>query len=169
MVNWFLLSSIVIALVGYMTWTGQRLAPLRRRRPPIDLAQLSFTPEVVKFRARGEVLTIAAWHFPAPGAAQAVVIAYDSGTWRGRRFAASAPGLATDLIRNGFTVLMLDLRDPSERSATRVSYASRERRDLLGAVDWLLERGYSPDGIGVSRYSAAPNRPLSIIDQLNLV
>ena len=30
MMSWFLLSSVILALVGYMTWTAQRLAPPRR-------------------------------------------------------------------------------------------------------------------------------------------
>ena len=149
MVSWFLLAGVAFTLVGYMTRTAQRLAPLRRRRPPIDPAQLGPTPEVVRFRARGEVLTIAAWHLPAPGAVQAVIIAYDGGTWQGHRFAVHALGLAAHLRRNSFTVLMLNLRDPSERGTTRVTYGSRERRDLLGAVDWLLARGYALSTIGV--------------------
>src|SRR6185503_9494707 len=36
-----------------------------------------------------------------------------------------------------------------ERGTTRITYGSRERRDLLGAVDWLLAHGYVPGTIGV--------------------
>ncbi|HJZ50344.1 MAG TPA: prolyl oligopeptidase family serine peptidase [Roseiflexaceae bacterium] len=149
MLSWFLLSGVALALVGYMTRTAQRLSWPRRQPPPILPAQAGLTSEVVRFRARGEVLTIAAWHIPAPGAAQAVIIAYDGGEWQGHAFAINARDLAAHLIRTGVTVLMLDLRDPSERGTTRLTYGSRERRDLLGAVDWLLEQGYAPGSIGV--------------------
>jgi hypothetical protein len=132
-----------------MIRTTQPSQAFSRRRPPIDPTQAGLASEIVRFRARDEVLTIGAWHLPAPGAAQAVIIAYDSRECREPEFAVNTLELAAHLRRNGVTVLMLDLRDTSERGATRISYGGRERRDLLGAVDWLLEQGYARGTIGV--------------------
>jgi uncharacterized protein len=149
MSGWSFVFVVAIALVGYLTLIAQRSSPSHRQLPPIIPAQAGLKSEVVRFRARDEVLTIGAWYMPAPGAAQAVIIAYDSRECRNLEFVTNALDLAAHLHQYGLTVLILDMRDPSERGATRIAYGSRERRDLLGAVDWLLAHGYVPGTIGV--------------------
>src|SRR4051812_34992307 len=133
MPGWFFVAVVAIALIGCLTLIAQRSSPPRRQLPPIIPAQAGLSFEVVRFRARGEVLTIGAWYMPAPEAAQAVIIAYDSCECRDHELGTNALDLAAHLHRNGLTVLILDMRDPSERGATRIAYGSREQRDLLGA------------------------------------
>ena len=53
------------------------------------------------------------------------------------------------LIARGISVLMLDLRGHGESGGRRMTFGIRERYDLLGAVDWLLARGYRPGTIGL--------------------
>src|SRR5207247_5020959 len=53
------------------------------------------------------------------------------------------------IVEAGISVLRIDLRGHGSSSAARLSYGAAERHDVLGAVDWLLERGYDAGRIGV--------------------
>ncbi len=86
---------------------------------------------------------------PALGATHAVIIAHGVNGRRGREFIVSSRELVEQLVAHGFSVLMIDLRGHGESAAARMTYGIRERRDVLGAVDWLLARGYAPGMIGV--------------------
>ena len=46
-------------------------------------------------------------------------------------------------------MLMIDLRGYGESSDGRFTFGIRERQDVLGALDYLEERGYLPGKIGV--------------------
>jgi uncharacterized protein len=78
-----------------------------------------------------------------------VIIAHGVGGCRGREFTTHSLELVEHLIGSGFAVLVLDLRGHGQSGQARMTYGIRERRDLLGAVDWLLARGYAPGAIGV--------------------
>ena len=59
------------------------------------------------------------------------------------------PDLAVALSRRGFCVLMIDLRGHGQSGRARFGFGRTERRDVLGAVDWLVARGFRPGRIGV--------------------
>lgn len=146
------LSGVLAGLIGYYalaTVAAHRLTRPHRRLPRMTPATVGLAYEDVRIRARDEALNIAAWHIPAPEATRAVIIAHGIGGSRGREFTGSSFALVERLVSDGFSVLMLDLRGHGESDAARMTYGIRERRDVLGAVDWLLARGYAPGTIGV--------------------
>jgi fermentation-respiration switch protein FrsA (DUF1100 family) len=49
----------------------------------------------------------------------------------------------------GFGVLMIDVRGHGQSSDARFTFGLKERSDVLGAVDWLRQRGIAPGQIGV--------------------
>jgi dipeptidyl aminopeptidase/acylaminoacyl peptidase len=56
------------------------------------------------------------------------------------------------LHRNGFSVLLIDLRNHGRSGVTNghAGFGVTEYRDVLGAWDWLImERGFSPESIGL--------------------
>jgi dipeptidyl aminopeptidase/acylaminoacyl peptidase len=55
------------------------------------------------------------------------------------------------LHRNGFSVLLVDLRDHGDSEVEDARYANgtEEYLDVLGAWDWLTAGGVAPDRIGV--------------------
>jgi pimeloyl-ACP methyl ester carboxylesterase len=152
MIGWVLLSGAAAALAGYTALAAviaQRVTRSRRRFPNAEPSTVGLTYENVRLQARGEKLTIAAWHMPSPGATRAVVIAHGIGGCRGREFTVRSLDLMAHLVRSGFTVLAIDLRGHGESGPAPMTYGIRERRDVLGAVDWLLARGYTPGTIGI--------------------
>lgn len=152
MFKWGLIFGAVVALIGYVViavMAAQRLVQPRRRYSHMEPGAVGLDYEDIWFQARGEALNISAWHLPSPGATRAVVIVHGLNRCRGREFSPDSFKLVTDLVAKGFTVLMLDLRGHGESDAARQTYGIRERRDVLGAVDWLLERGYAPGSIGI--------------------
>jgi dipeptidyl aminopeptidase/acylaminoacyl peptidase len=152
MFGWMLLASVAAALAGSITLAtvaAQRLLRPRRRLPQSTPAEVGLAFEEVRFQARGEALTIAAWHIPAADSTRAVIIAHGVGGCRGQEFTVSSLPLVEHLVGSGFSVLMLDLRGHGASGAAPMTYGIRERRDVLGAVDWLLAHGYTPGAIGV--------------------
>jgi alpha-beta hydrolase superfamily lysophospholipase len=152
MVGWIVLSSAAAALLGYTavaTLAAHRLTRPRRRLPQSTPAQAGLAYESVALPARGEALIIAGWHIPAAGATRAVIIAHGIGGCRSREFTSDSIALMGRLVESGFTLLAIDLRGHGESEGARMTYGQRERRDVLGAVDWLLARGYAPGAIGV--------------------
>ena len=117
------------------------LAAARRQAPkPLqrDLMQVSFPARDGRGRVDGWYL---ASHAPAGQPAVAVLLHRQEA----RRVDASRPpqfGLAQVLAAAGFAVLVIDRGDQGAGSRTGITEDHHERFDMLGAVDWLRERGH---------------------------
>jgi dipeptidyl aminopeptidase/acylaminoacyl peptidase len=107
------------------------------------------TYQDVAFSARGDNLTIRGWFIPSESPSENVVIVV-----HGLRVCRRDPTVllpAGMLHRNGFNVLMIDLRNhgDSDIQDGRTSAGNREYRDILGAFDYLVAQGYAPEHIGL--------------------
>ena len=105
--------------------------------------------ERVQFCARGESLQLIASYRRTPGARGAVILAHGRDACRGEELRGSTSALVLELESRGFSVVMVDLRGHGESDQARLTFGRRERRDILGAVDFLLKRGYQAGSIGV--------------------
>lgn len=132
-----------IAVVG--VW---RMTRRPRPDPPADPKALGLAFEEVSFRAR-DGLRLQGWFLPAPGVpaeGPAVILCHGhSGSMD--------PDLqyVPALHEVGCHVLMFDFRAHGRSQGRRVTMGYLERLDLLGAVDFLRERGAR--GIGVLGFS----------------
>jgi pimeloyl-ACP methyl ester carboxylesterase len=66
---------------------------------------------------------------------------------------AEMAGIARDLHRRGYAVLLFDLRGHGQSDPSRLSMGRLERRDLRAALDWARREGYPPGRIGWVGYS----------------
>ncbi len=69
------------------------------------------------------------------------------------RTADNALALARRLFDRGFNVLLFDMRGHGESDGDQLSAGYFEKWDVLGAYDFLVQRGAPPGGIGVLGWS----------------
>lgn len=134
---------VVATVVAHRFTTARRVAPA----PPPLAMDSRFTP--VRFCARQEKLQLSAWYARAYSASGAVILVHGRDGCRGDELRGSTFELALALMQDGLSVVMLDLRGHGESDHARLTFGRHERRDILGAVDFLLARGYRPRSIGV--------------------
>ena len=108
--------------------------------------------EAVKFLSRDPGIEVAGWWIPAAKAAPnaPTVILVDGLGGCKNSIAVLIP--AGMLWRNGFNVLLIDLRDIGDSTFQdgRSTIGNEEYRDVLGAWDWLVnEKGIDPKRIGL--------------------
>ncbi|MFC1879303.1 alpha/beta hydrolase, partial [Chloroflexota bacterium] len=141
---------LVIAYFGVGAVAANKLT-IPKRRFPTEKSPATFdlVYEDVRFPARGGDADIAAWYIPNQGSHQAVIIVHGNNESRTYEFSGNMVDLGAALQQAGFNILMIDLRGHGQSGDGRASFGINERRDILGAVDWLLDKGYQPGSIGV--------------------
>lgn len=131
----------------------------RARRMVVDASGDAGGAHTVRFAARDGAATIEAWHLrAAAGRATrgAVVFVHGKDACRGELLKAPTLALAARFADAGFDVLMIDLRGHGRSAPAPLSYGHHERHDVLGAIDWLRERGHVRIGVfGASMGAAA--------------
>lgn len=118
--------------------------------PDLDLSPY-FMPdyEVVRFPSREPGIDIAGWWIASDRDAPAVILVDGLGGCK-HSIAVLVP--AGMLWRNGFNVLLLDLRDTGDSTTEdgRSAIGNEEYLDVLGAWDWLVEvQGFAHERIGL--------------------
>lgn len=139
--------------------------PVRRPIRPTDAPDVYDAPySSVTFPARDDGVTIAGWFLPAAtetamDTRRAIVLVPGKDDHRASGFDSDRLGrsrtsrfteFAVILTHRGYDVLMIDLRGHGQSGPARYAFGLRERRDVLGAVDWLTKtQGIPPGAIGV--------------------
>jgi fermentation-respiration switch protein FrsA (DUF1100 family) len=118
--------------------------------PPIDVSQYVMPGyELVRFPSRDPRIMIAGWYVAGDPGGSAVILTHGLD---GCKNAVDILVPAGMLWRNGFSVLMIDLRDVGDSSTEDgfTSAGNEEYLDVLGAWDWVVtEKGYAPGRIGL--------------------
>ena len=108
------------------------------------------SPEDVSLPSRDSGITIAGWWLPSESAdAPAIVVVHGFGACRRDDGVLLPAGM---LHRNGFSVLLIDLRDHGDSTIEdgRFAGGTDEYRDVLGAWDWLQRtKGVNAEKIGL--------------------
>lgn len=144
-------AALIVAAVyaGACAWTALRFTRARRHRPHGHPDHADLARDQVFFPARDGRACIAAWYLQGEPRGAAVIFVHGKDGCRGSGAKAPSLALAEQLNRYGLSVLMIDLRGHGLSSDARLSYGRRESEDVLGAVDYLLERGHPAGCIGV--------------------
>jgi dipeptidyl aminopeptidase/acylaminoacyl peptidase len=115
-----------------------------------DVSAYFMSPyEVVKFPSREAGIEVAGWWIPRDPDAPAVILVHGMG---GCKNAIEVLVPAGMLWRNGFNVLLIDLRDVGDSTFEdgRSAIGNAEYRDVLGAWDWLTQvKGFAPERVGL--------------------
>jgi fermentation-respiration switch protein FrsA (DUF1100 family) len=147
-----LVAALLIAYFGISGYIAFSLTQVAR--VPIDdtPSSLGLSYEDVSFPSREDRLTLKGWYIPGGQDKRAIIMVH--GIERHRADPSIGMlNLAGDLVKQGFSVLMFDLRGHGESEGNRSSAGYYERRDLLGAFDYVRSRGLSADSIGIIGFS----------------
>lgn len=157
--------AILVALLGcgaVVARVYQVSHPAKVTESPADLAMMLAGVEEVRFPAADGVM-LAGWLVPGRPDGRAIVLCHDLGGSK-----ASVINLATPLHRDGFTVLALDFRAHGASEGDGSSLGAAEKRDVIGAVDYLATRARIDKqdvglyGVGMGAFAAvlaARDRP----------
>jgi pimeloyl-ACP methyl ester carboxylesterase len=139
------LAYLVVGAVAALTLTRVGDHPQYENDP--GSYGLEFT--TVSFPSRVDQLKITGWFIPNQAVQRAIILVHGRNASKQNAISGSLPRLAVELQAAGLAVLMIDLRGHGESEGKRYTFGVHERRDVLGAVDYLIEQGFSPGQIGV--------------------
>lgn len=115
-----------------------------------DVTQYYMSPyEAVRFPSRAAGIEIAGWWLEKDPNAPAIIMVHGLGGCKGAIEVLAPAGM---LWRNGYNVLLLDIRDVGDSTYEdgRSAIGNEEYLDVLGAWDWLVqEKGFEPARIGL--------------------
>ena len=112
--------------------------------PPSVLGTSAF--QTVGFPARDDALRLMAWYASTPAAMGAIILAHGRNACRGGELRGDTFELVAHFVSLGFSVLLIDLRGHGGSASARLTFGRRERRDILGAVDFLRAVGEGDRG-----------------------
>lgn len=115
---------------------------------PKAVSAFSQSPEDVHF-STADGVKIAGWFLASKLNKKAIILVHGMNSSRTAEFGGHFPEFAAGLNREGFTVLMIDLRGHGQSGKARFTFGITERRDVIAAVNWLKSKGYQPQAIGV--------------------
>ena len=106
--------------------------------------------EDVEFSTRGSEITLKGWFIPGIEGAPTLIFVHGLNS---NRAGGEAVDLASRLRAQGFNTLLFDLRGHGTSADGTVSGGYFEQNDLLGAYDFLVNRGVPSENIGVIGFS----------------
>ena len=144
--------AVVLMVALFAVYAGLSLlivrAALQAERRPVEghPAQFGLAYEDVSFASRRGDLSLSGWYLPAGEDLGSVILVHGLDSQRGGDYAVV---LAGDLVREGYNVLLFDLRGHGESEGEKVTAGYHERYDVLGAYDFLVRRGEEPGRVAV--------------------
>jgi pimeloyl-ACP methyl ester carboxylesterase len=134
---------IYLALGSYIALKLTAPDPMPPRTGPAAYALAFESPRI---RSK-DGIELASWFIPRQGSDRAVVMVHGLWTCRSCEFDVRFLQLASHLHDSGYNLLMIDLRKHGESQGDHVTFGQNERWDVLAAVDWLEQRGFTKIGV----------------------
>jgi len=123
---------LVVSIVGVRVYLATH--PERQTDDGFDFNSMLMRVEQVQFPA-ADGTRLAGWLIEGDDAKPPVLLCHDLGSSK-----ASQVSLGIELQHRGFTVLMLDFRGHGESGGRSSTLGLDEKRDVVGALDFLAER-----------------------------
>jgi uncharacterized protein len=142
-------AAVIIAYVVMISVVAHRFTTPKRVSPPRLPDALAPRFERVQFAARADTVRIAAWYRTVSSSTAAVIMVHGRDGCRGDELRGDTFLMAERIAAAGMSVVMMDLRGHGDSDGARLTFGHHESRDVLGAVDFLLARGYQPARIGI--------------------
>lgn len=141
-----LIGVIVIAFLSISVFLGSSMTKVERIPIEENPSQLGLKYENVTFVSRTDDITLCGWFLPAPDSERVIIMVHGGECHRADP-SIKMLDIAFGLVEHGYNVLMFDLRAHGESGGDRLSIGYYEKRDLLGAVDYLKRYDYEQIGV----------------------
>ena len=141
---------LIIAYLGIGAYAVSQVTGIGEHDIYFDTpASFGVEYQEVSFPSHTDEMEIAAWYIPNSASEKAIIIVH--GRDASKQWAESGTIVAfqAELFNAGYAVLAIDLRGHGGSEGERYSFGVYERRDVLGAVDWLKNQGHASGKIGV--------------------
>jgi pimeloyl-ACP methyl ester carboxylesterase len=150
---WWVLIVVVGLVLAYFVVGGVAAITMTKvgEHPQYDKTPESFGVDYhsVVIYSRKDRLKLSAWYLPNGNPERCVLLVHGRNASKQNAISGKLPELAAKLTREGYAVLMIDMRGHGESQGKRYTWGEHERRDVLGGVDFLLEEGFEPGKIAV--------------------
>lgn len=140
--------SLVTGYIGISVIAANVLTTPKRIFDQKASSAFSKSPQDVRFLST-DGLEIAGWFLPSKLSNKVIILVHGMNSSRTAEFDGHFPEFGAALEQEGFTILMIDLRGHGQSGDARFTFGLTERRDVIGAVNWLKSKGYKPQNIGV--------------------
>lgn len=141
-----LLALAGIAYLGISTYIAYSLTIPSPSQVNLDKHMIGERVADITFRA-SDGLQLAGWYFPGVND-KAIMFVPGAGQNRVNEAYGSAE-IASYFVKQGYTVLMFDLRGTGDSGKTRQSFGQYEKNDVIGAFSYLKAQEYKPESIGI--------------------
>jgi fermentation-respiration switch protein FrsA (DUF1100 family) len=159
-----LVALIVIVFLGISVYLGYSMTRVERVPVEESPANLGLEYEDISFPSRDDTLNLRGWYLPSDDSERIIIMVHGAETNRTDP-GVNMLGIASDLVGRGYNVLMFDLRGHGESEGKRLSAGYHERKDLLGAIDFVKGRGF--ERIGVLGFSMGAVTALMVAAENN--
>jgi alpha-beta hydrolase superfamily lysophospholipase len=129
-----------ISLYAAYSMTKVVRAPFEKKPDNLGLKYVD-----VSFPSR-DGLTLRGWWLEAGDSSRAVVMVHGANGHRADS-GIKMLDIAREMVNAGYNVLMFDLRGHGQSEGEHISLGYYEQRDLLGAIDYVKQRGMSKIGV----------------------
>ena len=151
-------------MLAYAAWVAHRLTAVERVSVTGHPSQFGLPWEDVTFPSRGDEVILSGWYLPTAADDRCIILI------QGTEHHRNSPGiralrLGRDLVDRGFSVLLFDFRARGKSRGHRSSEGDREQWDVLGAIDYVTERGIPVERIGLLGFSLGAGVALLVAAQ----
>jgi uncharacterized protein len=141
---------LALLVVGYIVisaYLATEATRARRSLPRGTPADQGLTYEPVTFPSAGDGIQLRGWYLPGSGQKAIVMVhGIDGNRWDTTHHTDELAGV---FVRDGYDVLVFDLRGCGESGGERLGLGWLERQDVKGAVSVVLGRGVPSGNIGL--------------------
>lgn len=156
----FLLVVVAYGVVSYLIASG--ITKAERKEQVDHPAAYGLDFEVVEFGSRTGDVDLDGWWLPGESGKPSIIFVHGIGSMR---TGDNAMELAARLVSHGYNALLFDLRAHGSSGGEKISGGVYEQQDVLGAYDYLVERGISGESIGVLGFSMGAATALLAVSQ----
>jgi dienelactone hydrolase len=126
-----------------------RFATATRRNPNRSALSPDARLDRVTLQPRGGHRALDAWHFVERPRNRVVIVLLGADGRLSEELHSHPSVLVARLRGQGFSVLVLNLQGRVGSAGANPKHRLKDSRAVLGAVDWLIDRGYNAGRIGV--------------------